>query len=172
MKAILLALLCCLPLVSHGQLYLLNRAVERAASRVAERKIEEAVDRKVAEKTADYYSTLLEEGRLTSHAIQFEEGSATLVPDSQPFLKGIADAMRREPGMKLRIETHTLTAGEAAANLRLSQRRADAIRAALITAGIEGARLTVKGQGEAQPLYTDPDDEYAPLNQRVEFVKL
>ncbi|KAA9325546.1 OmpA family protein [Hymenobacter busanensis] len=172
MKTILLALLCCLPLVSQGQLYMLNRAVERAASRVAERKIEEAVDRKVAEKTADYYSTLLEEGRLMSHAIQFEEGTATLLADSQPFVKGIADALRRDPAMKLRIETHTLVAGDATANLRLSQRRADAVRAALITAGIEGTRLTVKGLGETQPLYTDPDDEYAPLNQRVEFVKL
>ncbi|WP_400193364.1 OmpA family protein [Hymenobacter sp. B81] len=172
MKAILLALLCCLPLVSQGQLYLLNRAVERAASRVAERKIEEAVDRKVAEKTADYYSALLEEGRLVSHAIHFEEGTATLAADAQPFVKGIADVLRREPTVKLRIETHTLLAGEAPDNLRLSQRRADAVRAALITAGIDGSRLSVKGLGETQPLYTDPEDDYAPLNQRVEFIKL
>lgn len=161
-----------LPLTSRAQLGLLSGAVERAASRVAERKISEAVERKITEKTGDYYGQLLDNGRVVSHSMQFEEGSATLRADAQPFVKGMADMLRRNPELRLRIEAHTLLAGEGAANQRLSQRRADAVRAALIGLGIDGARLTAKGLGSSQPLYTEPDDDYAALNQRLEFVKL
>jgi OmpA-OmpF porin, OOP family len=174
MKFLLLcgSLLCLLPLSSQAQFGLLNSAVDRAVNRVAERKINEAVDKKVTEKTGQYYSQLLENGRVVSHSIQFEEGSATLLADSQPFVKGMADMLRRNPDVRLRIEAHTLLGGAAAANQKLAQRRADAVRAALISLGIDGTRLSAKGLGSAQPLYSEPDDEYAALNQRVEFVKL
>ncbi|OON66729.1 OmpA family protein [Hymenobacter sp. CRA2] len=174
MKTFLLCgcLLCLLPFASQAQFGLLNSAVERAANRVAERKISEAVERKITEKTGDYYGQLIDNGRVVSHSMQFEEGSATLLADSQPFVKGMADMLRRNPDIRLRIEAHTLLPGDATANQRLSQRRADALRAALISLGIDGTRLSAKGLGSSQPLYTEPDDDYAALNQRVEFVRL
>lgn len=165
-------LLSLLPLTTRAQFGLLSGAVDRAVNRVAEREINKAVDRKITEKTGTYYSQLLENGRIVSHSIAFEEGSATLLTDAQPFVKGMADMLRRNPDVQLRIEAHTLLAGDKAANQKLSLRRADAVRAALIGLGIEGSRLTTKGLGSTQPLYAEPDDEYAPLNQRLEFVKL
>ena len=166
------AVLSLLPLRGQAQFGLLSGVVDRAVNRVAEREINKAVDRKLTEKTGEYYSQLLENGRVVSHSIAFEEGSATLLADSQPFVKGMADMLRRNPGVRLRIEAHTLLGGNAATNQKLSQRRADAVRAALIGLGIEGSRLAVKGLGSTQPLYPEPDDEYAALNQRLEFVKL
>lgn len=166
------AVLSLLPLRSQAQFGLLTGAVDRAANRVAEREINKAVDRKISEKTGAYYGQLLENGRVVSHNIGFEEGTATLLTESQPFVKGMADLLRRNPDLRLRIEAHTLLGGNAPANLKLSQWRAETVRAALIGLGIDGTRLTVKGLGSSQPLYTQPDDEYAPLNQRLEFVKL
>lgn len=166
------AVLSLLPLRSQAQFGLLTGAVDRAANRVAEREINKAVDRKISEKTGNYYGQLLENGRVVSHSIGFEEGTATLLAEAQPFVKGMADMLRRNPDVQLRIEAHTLLTGDKTANLKLSQRRAEAVRAALIGLGIDGNRLTVKGLGSSQPLYTQPDDEYALLNQRLEFVKL
>lgn len=165
-------MLSLLPLRSQAQFGLLSGAVDRAVNRVAEREINKAVDRKITEKTGEYYTQLLENGRVVSHSIGFEEGTATLLADAQPFVKGMADMLRRNPDVRLRIEAHTLLGGSAPANLKLSQRRAEAVRAALIGLGIDGTRLSIKGLGSSQPLYTEPDDEYAVLNQRLEFVKL
>ncbi|MCC2547213.1 OmpA family protein [Hymenobacter sp. BT175] len=168
---ILAGALALLPLASQAQFGYLTSAVERAAERAASRKIEDAVERKLTEKTEAYYNSLITDGRFVSYRMQFEPGTATLLPDAQPVISSLVKVMKDRPGMKLTIEVHSLLEGDAVANLALSKRRAEVIRAAFVQAGIPIQRLKANGMGEKVPLSTDTADGLDALNQRVEFVK-
>lgn len=75
--------------------------------------------------------------------------------------------------VKVQIVGHTDSDGDAAQNLDLSQRRAAAVRTVLMSDfGIDGARLTTDGKGEAQPLDTNDTAAGKANNRRVEFVKM
>ena len=57
-------------------------------------------------------------------------------------------------------------------NLTLSQQRADAVKAQLITMGIDASRLTTKGFGDSKPIGTNDTPSGKANNRRVEFVKM
>jgi outer membrane protein OmpA-like peptidoglycan-associated protein len=69
----------------------------------------------------------------------------------------------------MRIEGHTDDVGDAFANLDLSQRRADAVRAYLIARGVEPDRLLAVGHGESRPVVAGTDEAARGTNRRVEF---
>ncbi|MDQ2769359.1 MAG: OmpA family protein [Bacteroidota bacterium] len=127
---------------------------------------------RLAEGGKDLYARLLTDGRIISHDILFDPGQAIIKPASQPALDQLAGLLRSQPALRFSVEGHTDSDGEAAANVRLSQARAEAVRAALVKSGIAADRLAAKGWGEAKPL--DPGNTPAAKaqNRRVEFVKL
>ncbi|QIX61198.1 OmpA family protein [Hymenobacter lutimineralis] len=152
-----------------------DKLADKASQKVADRlskKAEAAVERKTNEATTEYYSTLLADGKIVCHGIQFEPGTATITAASQPVVRALANTLAANPDVKVRIEAHTLREGNAATNLTLSQRRADAVRAALVRGGVDAARLTTKGYGGTKPLETDSSTGLDSLNQRTEFIKL
>lgn len=105
-----------------------------------------------------------------SGGIQFVTGAADLTTDSKGALDSVAKILSRNPTVRVRIEGHTDTQGEAASNLALSRRRAEAVRDYLITKGIDTTRLATQGFGESQPLVTPDTTEAARRqNRRVEF---
>jgi outer membrane protein OmpA-like peptidoglycan-associated protein len=78
-----------------------------------------------------------------------------------------------ESQMKLNIIGHTDSDGSDEANLELSQRRAQAVKVALVEDfGISGERFTIEGQGEAKPVAENTSPEGKAANRRVEFVSL
>lgn len=105
--------------------------------------------------------------------ITFETGSATLTPKSRQSLDVVGQALgsARLAPFRFAIEGHADPRGHPAANLALSQQRAQSVRAYLVSAmKIDGARLDAVGKGDREPLNrADPE---APENRRVTIVNL
>ena len=81
--------------------------------------------------------------------------------------------LRQHPELKLRIEGHTDNVGAKDANLTLSERRALAVKKALVTDfQIDEARLQSQGFGDSKPAGSNATPEGRQNNRRVELVRL
>jgi OOP family OmpA-OmpF porin len=102
--------------------------------------------------------------------ITFEFNKARLMPNAQTVLDYVVKGMLGQPTMKVELAGHTDTIGSEQYNLKLSQRRAEAVREYLMSRGVKPEQLVAKGYGKSQllvsPEKTDADRE---LNRRVEF---
>jgi outer membrane protein OmpA-like peptidoglycan-associated protein len=104
------------------------------------------------------------------YGIYFEFNQATIRPQSDLVLRKIAESMRRHPTWKLTVEGHTDSIGNETANRELSQKRADAVKAALVSRyGVSAWRLTTAGYGASVPKETNATLEGRARNRRVEL---
>jgi outer membrane protein OmpA-like peptidoglycan-associated protein len=71
--------------------------------------------------------------------------------------------------LKLEIGGHTDDVGPPDQNVALSQRRAASVAAYMAAKGVDAARLTATGYGEADPLYPNDTDADRARNRRIEF---
>ena len=128
---------------------------------------------RVAESETDVlYEALLKKGRWVTQGILFATGKAELQPESRPVLKEIASTMKKYPDLKILIEGHTDNVGAAAGNLSLSDARAAAVKAALVSDfGLDEARITTKGLGDTKPAAPNATAVGRAQNRRVEIVK-
>jgi OmpA-OmpF porin, OOP family len=118
------------------------------------------------------YDDLAEKGRVATQGIYFDTGSDRIRPESTPTLKEIAGMLQEHPELALLIEGHTDNVGSAQANLALSDKRAAAVRQALVDRfGIAGTRLSTKGLGASKPSAPNTTPEGRQANRRVELVK-
>jgi OOP family OmpA-OmpF porin len=101
--------------------------------------------------------------------VNFEFNKATLTADSQTVLNGVAQGLKSDPNMKVELAGHTDAKGSAPYNLKLSQNRANSVKAYLITQGVAANRLTAKGYGKTKPVATNDTEEGRAQNRRVEF---
>jgi outer membrane protein OmpA-like peptidoglycan-associated protein len=105
--------------------------------------------------------------------VVFATGSAELAPESFQVLDDAAQTMIDNPQLvRIRVEGHSDTQGNAARNLELSKRRAITVMGYLISKGIDAARLESAGYGGAQPLESNDTLEGRARNRRVAFVIL
>lgn len=99
----------------------------------------------------------------------FDLDKSELKSESMPELERVVTLLRSEPSVRVVFEGHTDDKGTDEYNDGLSQRRADAVRAFIISAGIEASRLTAKGYGKRRPMVRGTTDEIRQQNRRVEM---
>lgn len=111
-------------------------------------------------------------GRVAVYGIYFDFNSDRLRSASDPVLREIAAALQSNPAWNLTIEGHTDNVGSPAYNLDLSQRRARAVRQALIARwDVAASRLSTIGYGASRPRASNSTDAGRSLNRRVELVR-
>lgn len=118
------------------------------------------------------YEALAEAGRVATQGILFDTGSDVVRPESTPTLEEIVAMLAAHPDLRLRIEGHTDDVGAADANQQLSERRAEAVRAYLVAAGVDAGRLEAQGLGASAPAADNATPEGRQQNRRVELVRL
>jgi outer membrane protein OmpA-like peptidoglycan-associated protein len=105
--------------------------------------------------------------------VHFAYGRARIKPDSYSLLNQVAQVLQGHQEIKkIRVEGHTDARGSDASNMRLSQRRANAVRTYLLKQGVDPARLKAVGYGESKPIAPNSSDVGREANRRVEFVIL
>jgi len=102
--------------------------------------------------------------------IEFESNKSTLKESSFPELDRIASMMSQHSGLKISIEGHTDNIGSDSDNIKLSQRRAQAVVDYLLQQGVASDRIEAVGWGEAKPIASnDVEEGGRALNRRVEI---
>ena len=102
--------------------------------------------------------------------VLFDPGSDMLRPGGQRLVARLAEALRLYPERTIAIEGFAEATGSDAQSLELSERRAAAVRLALIDAGIDGSRVLERGYGGAFPVASNDTPEGRQRNRRVEVV--
>ena len=105
---------------------------------------------------------------LKSERVTFKKGKAELAESSFPIL-GMLASIARNCDTRLEIAGHTDSVGDAAINLKLSQRRADAVLKYLVQRGVDPERMEAKGYGETQPVADNNTADGREANRRIEF---
>ena len=125
-----------------------------------------------AESTPDFSQVIASSGRYVTHGILFDSDSDLLKPESAPVIQSIARGLEANPNLRLLIEGHTDSVGSVPHNLDLSKRRADAVKAVLVSQfKVDASRLTTGGMGSSKPLDSNDTTQGRAQNRRVEFVK-
>ncbi len=115
---------------------------------------------------------VMTDGKIITHGILFDVNKATIKPESMGVINQIYTLMKDNNHLKFEIDGHTDSDGSDDANMKLSQDRAEAVKAQLISMGIDASRLSTKGFGESKPLDNNTTPEGKANNRRVEFVKI
>jgi outer membrane protein OmpA-like peptidoglycan-associated protein len=107
---------------------------------------------------------------LNDSVINFGSGSVKLPASIESFLQNAAEDLKRMPaGYVLEIAGYTDNTGDAAKNVALSRRRADAVREALVKSGANADMLVAKGYGSADPIASNDTPDGRLQNRRIEY---
>ena len=102
--------------------------------------------------------------------VLFDSGKYTLRPAAREKLAKISGVLLTYPGLKLAVEGHTDSVGGELLNQKLSQNRADTVRAYLVAQGIAPDAVTSQGFGKADPVASNDTAAGRQLNRRVELI--
>lgn len=103
------------------------------------------------------------------HGIGFDFDAATIRPESGKLLDALSAGLKVSSATAVSVIGHTSSEGSDTYNEALSQRRAEAVVAAIVERGIDPKRLAAEGRGEKQPIADNTTDAGRSLNRRVEI---
>lgn len=111
---------------------------------------------------------------LVLEGVNFAFDESALTPESHDVLDRVARALLESQWVNVRFEVagHTSSVATAAYNMSLSERRAEAVRAYLVSRGVQDHRMVARGYGETQPIFPDNKEGDAWQNRRVELRRL
>jgi len=108
---------------------------------------------------------------ITLEGIVFKTGSADISPESEDILTKAFNTLEQNSEIEVEIQGHTDNVGKHAMNMKLSQRRADAVKAYLVKKGIAESRISTKGYGPDKPIAPNTTAEGKQKNRRIEFFR-
>lgn len=144
---------------------------ERAETARAEAEAALARAQQLSEQVTELEAELTRRGLvLTLGDVLFDTGQATLKPGARRTVDALVTFLNENPERNVLIEGFTDSVGGAEFNLGLSQRRADAVRTALVERGIPGTRIRTRGYGQEYPVASNATAAGRQQNRRVEIV--
>ncbi|MBX3027230.1 OmpA family protein [bacterium] len=108
--------------------------------------------------------------KIVLRGVNFDFDKYNIRPDAVPILEQACSQLKAEPSIDVSCQGHTDSIGSDAYNMKLSERRADAVRNWLIKCGIPASRLTAKGFGKRNPVASNDTAEGRAQNRRTELV--
>lgn len=135
--------------------------------------VKHAMTQEVTMDAAAMASSLSQTGAVAIYGIYFDTGKSDLKPESDAAVSEIGKLLKSQPNLRVFIVGHTDMVGDPAANVKLSQARAQSVINTLVTKyGIAPGRLTPFGAGPYAPVATNRSDEGRAKNRRVELVEI
>jgi OOP family OmpA-OmpF porin len=107
--------------------------------------------------------------KIVLRGVNFDFDKSNIRADAAPILKEAATILKDNATLKVSVEGHTDSKGTDDYNLKLSMRRAAAVKAFLVKDGVADARLRTRGLGESQPVATNDTEDGRAQNRRVEL---
>jgi OmpA-OmpF porin, OOP family len=102
--------------------------------------------------------------------LNFDSASTTLTPDSAQTVNDLIAIMKCFPNMNVQLEGHTDSTGDPDANKKLSVDRAEAVKATMVSAGIDPSRISTAGWGQEKPIASNDTEDGKAKNRRTELV--
>lgn len=132
----------------------------------------EAMAQEITANAGVFANDIKTTGHAAVYGIYFDTGKAELKPTSDKALAEIAKMFKNNSALKIYVVGHTDNVGAVAANMKLSEMRADAVIKALVSKyGIAAARLKGFGVGQLAPVLSNDSEDGRAKNRRVELVK-
>ena len=110
-------------------------------------------------------------GRARLDGVNFDFNSANIRPESKPLLDQVAELLKSRSNWAITLEGHTDNIGGAAFNKALSEQRAAAVKAYLVSKGVPEERLSAAGFGFDKPVASNDGEGGRSQNRRVEIVR-
>jgi len=147
---------------------LANERAAHDAIAVAATNRDHAVAMAMAERHAQ--PTVAIPGQMQEALPGFAFGTAKLPAKAKPAIAALASTLKENPGRPVVIEGHTDSVGSPEYNHALAMKRAEAVRAALVRSGVESSRITLRAEGEHNPVASNDTKAGRSENRRAEVI--